>query len=89
MAMEFNSFDPVQSRVRTIDLENGNKLNLTAKDPYGMIYLSLEHGQLPDSLKGAAFTDWQQAEKAAKRYIDERTKVIAEITTEVETKKKK
>lgn len=75
----FNEFDPVQSRVRTIELENGNKLNLTAKDPYGLIYLSLEHGQLPDSLKGAAFTDWHTAEKAAQTYLSERKKVVEDI----------
>lgn len=76
----FNSFDPTPSRVRTIELENGNKLNLTAKDPYGLIYLSLEHGQLPDSLKGAAFTDWGQAERAAQTYIAQRKQVVEELS---------
>lgn len=80
MAMEFNSFDPVASRVRSIELENGNKLNMTARDPYGLIYLSLDHGSLPDSLKGAAYTDWGQAERAAKSYIDQRKAVVEELS---------
>jgi hypothetical protein len=87
MPHDFKEFDPVASRVRVIELENGNKLRLTATDPYGLIYLSLEHGQLPDSLKGAAFTEWGMAEKAAETYIAQRTKAIAEIAAE--TKKKK
>lgn len=65
-------------KTRTITLENGNKLNLTITDPYGAIVLSLEHGQLPASYKGA-YTDWHQAEKAAHRYVSERQAVVAEI----------
>lgn len=64
---------------REIDLENGNKLRLTRTDPYGFIYLSLEHGQMPDSLKDAAFTDWSAAETAAKKYVSQRQSVLAEI----------
>lgn len=67
-----------QPKTRTIELENGNKLNLTHTDPYGAIVLSLERGQLPESYKGA-YTDWHQAEKAAQRYVSERQSVVAEI----------
>jgi hypothetical protein len=85
----FNTFDPMPSRIRTVELENGNILRLEAKDPYGFVYLSLEHGQLPDHLKGAAFTDWHQAEMAAKKYQDARKMAIAEVTVEEAPKAKK
>lgn len=87
--MEMQAFDPRPSRLRTITLENGNILRLEAKDPYGLIYLSLEHGQLPDHLKDAAFTDWFQAERAAERYQNDRQMALAEIKLDVEPKKKK
>lgn len=64
---------------RIFELENGNKLKLTRHDPYGFIRLSLEHGQMPDSLKDASFTDWPAAEMAAKKYIEQRQSVVAEI----------
>lgn len=72
-------FEVRPSNVRVIELENGNKLNMTRSDPYGLITFSLERGQLPDSLKGAAFTEWSFAEKAAHRYVSERQSAIAEI----------
>jgi hypothetical protein len=65
-------FQTTETRTRSIELDNGNKLNMTRTDPYGAIVLSLEHGQLPDALKGGSYTSWDQAEKAAKAYIDER-----------------
>lgn len=83
----FNDFEVKPSRVRVIELENGNKLNMTAKDPYGHIYFSLEHGQLPDSLKGAAFTDWHQAEIGAKKYVSQRQSALAEIKIKEPIKK--
>ena len=74
----FNDFEVHPSRVRTYELENGNKLNLTLTDPYGFVYFSLERGQLPDNLKGAAFTSWYEAEIAAKKYIDQRQFIVTE-----------
>jgi hypothetical protein len=79
-------FDVKESRLRTISLENGNTLRMEAKDPYGLIYFSLEHGQLPDHLKGAAFTDWYQAEKAAERYQADRSLAITEAKITVKKK---
>lgn len=87
--MELQAFEPRPSRLRTIKLENGNTLRLEAKDPYGFIYLSLEHGQLPDHLKDAAFTGWYEAEKAAERYQNDRKMAIAEIQIEETPAKKK
>lgn len=82
----FNDFSVTPSSVRVIELENGNKLNLTKTDPYGAIVLSLAHGQLPASYKGF-YTSWDQAERAAQRYVAERQSVVAEIT-EKEVKQK-
>lgn len=76
-----NDFEFVINTPRVIDLENGNKLRLTRHDPYGFIRLSLEHGQMPDSLKDASFTDWGQAEMAAKKYIEQRKVVVEELKT--------
>lgn len=73
-----HEFDPKPSRTRVVELENGNKLNLTAKDPYGFIYLSLEHGQMPQSFTGA-YTSWSHAEEAAKRYMRLRQDTLSEI----------
>jgi hypothetical protein len=64
---------------QVIELENGNKLNLVRKDPYGFIYLHLDKGQLPASLQGAAFTDWTQAKQAAYGYVKQRQEAVAEL----------
>jgi len=74
-----HNFEVRPSNVRVIELENGNKLNMTRNDPYGFITFSLERGQLPDNLKDASFTEWHIAEVAAKKYILERQSVVAEI----------
>lgn len=73
------NFEVGVNPVRTIELENGNKLNMKRTDPYGFIFFSLERGQLPDNLKDHAFTDWTMAEIAAKKYVSERQTAIAEI----------
>lgn len=72
---------------RVIELENGNKLNMTRIDPYGFIKLSLEHGQMPESLKDALYTDWGQAELAARKYVSQRQTVLAEIKDKAPAKK--
>lgn len=85
--MELQAFEVKPSRLRTVTLENGNILRLEAKDPYGFIYLSLERGQLPESMTGA-FTSWFEAERAAERYQSMRDMAINEMKIE-EPKKKK
>lgn len=64
---------------QVIELENGNRLNLIRKDPYGFIYLSLDRGALPVSLAGAAYTDWDQAKRAAYGYVKDRQEVVTEL----------
>lgn len=68
-------FNETANKTRSIELDNGNKINMTRTDPYGAIVLSLEHGQLPDAMKGASFTSWEYAERAAQAYINERRRV--------------
>lgn len=74
-----NDFVYAPNSSRYIELENGNKLNMQRRDPYGHIHLSLERGQLPDSLKDAAFTDWSKAEQAARSYVAQRQEVVAQV----------
>jgi hypothetical protein len=83
----YGDFEVKPSRLRTITLENGNTLRLEAKDPYGFIHMSLEKGQLPESMTGA-FTSWFEAERAAQRYQSQRDMVINEMKI-VDDKKKK
>ena len=81
-----NSFDPTPSNTRVIELGSGNKLRLTRTDPYGAIVLSLERGQLPESYRGS-YTDWYQAENAAKKYVLERQAVVEIIEKEPKLKR--
>lgn len=64
---------------QVIELENGNRLNLIRKDPYGFIYLSLDRGHLPPALAGAAYTDWSMAKTAAYAYVRDRQSAEAEL----------
>lgn len=75
----FNEFEVVPDKVRTIELENGNKLFMTRSDPYGFITLSLMKGPLPDHLKDQSFTDWSFAIIAADKYLEQRKMVVKEI----------
>ena len=57
--------------VREIDLGNNNKLYVRKTDPYGFFKFSLEHGQLPNWIKGD-YTSISETEKAIAKYIRER-----------------
>jgi hypothetical protein len=81
--MEFN---PRPERTRSIELENGNKINMTRTDPYGAIVLSLEKGQLPENLKGGSYTSWDQAERAAQAYITERQNLVKDARPKIKYK---
>jgi len=83
----FSEFEVTPPKTRVVELENGNKLNMTRTDPYGFIVFSLERGQLPHHLKDASFTDWHHAEAAAKKYVLERQDIVAEITEKAPRKK--
>lgn len=74
-----NDFEVRPSNVRVVELENGNKLNMTRTDPYGLIVFHLERGQLPAHLKDASYTEWRFAEVAAAKYVSERQSAAIEI----------
>lgn len=56
------------SRQRSIDLENGNKINITQTDPFGFWTISYNKGQLPDHMRGQ-YTSYHQAELAVQQYL--------------------
>ena len=74
---------------QVIELENGNRLNLVRKDPYGFIYLHLDKGSLPQHLAGSAFTDWSLAKAAAIAYVQTRQEAVAELQDKAIVAKRK
>lgn len=69
-------------RKRVIDLGN-NKIIMKQTDPFGLIYINFERGQMPDNLKGA-FTSFDYARQAVERYLNskKRGRVVTEETPE-------
>lgn len=74
--------DMVESndRVRVIDLGN-NKIYMKQTDPFGLIYVNFDKGQMPDKLKGA-YTSFEYAKRAIDQYLSEkkRGRVIKDET---------
>lgn len=64
-------------RTRTILLDNGNKLHVTASDPYGLFTIHFDKGQIPESLSGQ-YTSYDEAMKAIKVYLQNKKKEIVE-----------
>jgi hypothetical protein len=73
--------DKDKSKIRTFELENGNKLYAKQTDPYGFWRLNLDKGQLPDWLD-QDFNEWGQVLKAVARYSTQREQAIKEIRTD-------
>lgn len=68
------------SRHRTVELDNGNKVNLERRDPYGFIHVWLDRGQFPDkSDLNGVFTTWDQAYNAVQRYLADRNAAVSEV----------
>lgn len=65
-------------RKRVIDLGN-NKIILKQTDPFGLIYINFERGQMPDELKGS-FTSFEYAKRAVEIYLNKkkRGRVVTE-----------
>lgn len=40
------------------------------EDPFGLIRISLERGELPEVLKGQTFTNYDKAKKAVEDYLE-------------------
>ena len=71
------------SKIRTIELDNGNMLIVENKDPYGFWYVHYEKGQLPKRMQGA-YTTWEYALAAVKRYLAEKDEPIVAIRTQAQ-----
>lgn len=56
------------SNDRVLELKNGNKVHIKKQDPYGFWRVSMERGQIPDTLKGE-YTSANEAEKAVRHYL--------------------
>lgn len=62
---------------RTMNLHN-NVVHVYKEGPYGMWFVRLEKGNLPDKLKGA-YTSFYEAEKAVKYYyVEEKNRKLGE-----------
>lgn len=75
-------------RTKIIQIDS-NKIFMKRTDPYGFIELSLERGSLPNSLKEAKFTTWEEAKKAVARYMDDRRKVALDAKPVIPTLERK
>ncbi len=73
-----------EDRHRVIDLPSGNKAHLRARDPYGFVYISMERGATPTSLKGA-YTSFTEAQRAVKNFIASRAMDV-ELALEAQKK---
>lgn len=77
-------YDPERDdpRVKVIELEN-NKIYLKRTDPYGFIEMNFDKGQMPEHLRDARWTTWEEAKKAVDQYLREKGRL-----TEVKQPKK-
>jgi hypothetical protein len=57
--------------VRTVEMENGNKVNFTTGEKWPYWRISFENGGIPAELSGL-YTDFDKAYEAARRYIEGR-----------------
>lgn len=69
---------------RIVYLDNGRKLRLERKDPFGFVYIAWDSGSPPAALQGS-YTDFDQARRALLVYLDSNTfeKVSEEPTEKV------
>jgi hypothetical protein len=58
---------------RSIELSNGNKINVTQTGPYGFWVVSYNKGQLPEEMRGH-YTSYTQAEIAVNQYLQNKSK---------------
>jgi len=61
----------LEVKVKTIELENGNKVNFTAGPKHPFWTISFEKGGIPEELSGM-YTDLDKAIHAVKRYVERR-----------------
>lgn len=66
---------------RVYKTDKGANLIAERHNPYGLIFVRTDKGQVPESLKGS-FTDYEQADLAISTYLNKKQKVVTEIKTE-------
>lgn len=83
-------FDPNRDdpRTKVIQLDT-NKIFMKRTDPYGFIELSLERGSLPENLKTARYTTWEDARLAVTQYMKDRDKVALDAPPVIPTLQRK
>lgn len=74
--------DDRASRVRTIDLGN-NKIFMRQTDPFGLVEISFERGQIPDELSGR-YTGFDYARRKIEQYLEGKKR--GRVVTDVELK---
>lgn len=68
------------SKHRLVELDNGNKIHVERRDPYGFIHCWLDKGRWPDkSPLNGCFTTYDLAYKEIERYITDRNAAVSEI----------
>lgn len=68
------------SKHRIIELDNGNRVHLERRDPYGFIHVWMDKGAFPDkSPLHGVFTTWNLAYLAVEGYISDRNRVVSDI----------
>lgn len=75
-----NDFDPNrdQAKVRSVELDNGNKYNVTPQGQHGFCKISMERGQIPAELDGW-YTTFDQAKFAITQYVEkQKTRKVVE-----------
>jgi hypothetical protein len=74
--------DDRASRIRTIDLGN-NKIFMKQTDPFGLIEISFERGQIPEELSGR-YTGFDYARRKIETYLNnkKRGRVVTDVELE-------
>jgi hypothetical protein len=68
--------------LRIVHLQNGRKLKLERRDPFGFVYIAWDKGHPPSHLQGS-YTDFDQARRALENYLSNNTfETISEEPTE-------
>lgn len=75
----------MQEIVRTVNLENGNKVNFSTGPKYPFWKISFEKGGIPAELSGQ-YTDFDKAVYAAEKYLAKRPRNKTSFKGEVKTK---
>lgn len=62
-----------------VPIDNDNKITIFRTDPFGLIYMKLDNGTLPQKFQGA-YTNYEYAREDALRYIDQRKNEIEKLS---------